>query len=422
MELNKKNKNKYILILVLFGSFLGFFAGIIISFTLKIMSLGIHFVWHYIPKVSGVDGLAYYLIVCALGGLIIGLYQKKFGVYPETMEEVMKVMKDKGYYPYDKLHIILVAALLPLIFGGSLGPEAGLTGVIVGLCCLIGHRLEYKGEELRELAMSGVAATLSLVFQAPFFGIANNIEEEANFSEIPQDERVFTQKERKKIKSSIYVFAVIAGLIGFKFVGLFIEGGTGIPRFDYGADPTFEDWKWFFPICLAGVLAGLVYQIGTVLFSKISKVFGNKNILRCIVGGLGIGIIGFWVPFSMFSGEHELGEIISSWSTFSAVALIGIGVCKLLLTGFCLNFGWIGGNIFPIIFSGTSIGFAMVSLLGINPIFGVAVVTAAVTGYIMKKPIAVVGILILCFPIKLVIPMVLSAYISSLIPDINKNS
>lgn len=420
MELSKKNKIKHVALLVLFGSFLGFIAGVVISLTLKVMSLGIHFIWHYIPEVSGLNGLVYYLLVCSLGGLIIGLYQKKFGVYPETMEEVMDVMKDKGYYPYDKLHIILVAALLPLIFGGSLGPEAGLTGVIVGMCCFIGHRLKYKGEELRELAMSGVAATLTLVFQAPFFGLANNFEEEANSNEIPEDERVFTPLERKKIKSGIYVIAVIAGLLGFGFVGLFIEGGTGIPRFDYGTIPTINDWKWFIPICLAGILAGVLYQVTTHIFTKASHLFGDKNVLRCITGGIAIALIGFFVPFSMFSGEHELGEIISSWSTFSAVTLIGIGVCKLMLTAFCLNFGWIGGNIFPIIFSGTTIGYGMVALLGINPIFGVAVSTASVTGYIMKKPIAVVGILLLCFPIKLVIPMVLSAYISSLIPDVKK--
>ena len=72
--------------------------------------------------------------------------RKEFGSLPEELPQVMGRVKKEGSYPYDNLHILIVSALLPLIFGGVIRPEAGLTGVIVGLCCWVGDRLKCKGD------------------------------------------------------------------------------------------------------------------------------------------------------------------------------------------------------------------------------------------------------------------------------------
>ncbi len=74
------------------------------------------------------------LIVCVLGGLVIGLYAKHTGVEPEDLNSVMAKVKQDGRYDYSHIGKLSLAALLPLLFGGSIGAEAGLTGVIAGLC------------------------------------------------------------------------------------------------------------------------------------------------------------------------------------------------------------------------------------------------------------------------------------------------
>ena len=38
---------------------------------------------------------------------------------------------------------MMIAALLPLLIGSSVGPEAGLTGIIVGLCYWAGENLKF---------------------------------------------------------------------------------------------------------------------------------------------------------------------------------------------------------------------------------------------------------------------------------------
>ena len=53
---------------------------------------------------------------------------------------------------------------------GNIGPEAGLTGVIAGLCTWVGDRLRRFGADFRALTTVGVQATLTALFTAPLYG------------------------------------------------------------------------------------------------------------------------------------------------------------------------------------------------------------------------------------------------------------
>lgn len=399
-------------VFAVFSLCLGIAAGAVVWILLQIMNLGIQFVWETVPRHLA-HPVWYPFAACLLGGLLIGLWQKKFGILPESLEAVMGQLKEQGTYPYNRLHILAVSALLPLIFGGSLGPEAGLTGIIVGLCCWVGDRLKYKGAEVRELANAGIAATLGVIFNAPFMGIANNFEKRDLGDDLTAPKE---QIERKRAKTLVYVAAVIGGIGAMAGLGKLFGGGMGLPRFGRDADITLNDWKWFVIFALFSILCGMFY----LLMNRITCVLGEKiaryRVASCMLAGLFLAGMGTLLPWTMFSGEHQMREMMEVWQQQSFVVLLLTAIGKLLLINLCINLGWRGGNIFPIIFTGVCVGYALSLLTGAEPVFAVAVCVSAMCGYIMRKPLTVIAVLLLCFPVTVILPVAAAAYGSSLIP------
>ena len=126
------NKVKNAVLLFIYTTILGGIVGAIIWAFLRLMNIGINFVWKYIP--GKFDIPFYTIIVCVIGAFLIGLYKRKFGDYPEELQVVLGKVKKTGGYQYKNVFSILGSALFPLVLGASVGPEAGLNGVIAGLC------------------------------------------------------------------------------------------------------------------------------------------------------------------------------------------------------------------------------------------------------------------------------------------------
>ena len=409
-KMTGRQKTGSVAALALYALILGAVSGAIVWAVLWVMDKCIELFWTILFNDTAPTAI-YTAAVCVIGGVIIGLFQKKYGLLPDTMEEAMGKLKRDGTYAYDKLYIIAIAALLPLIFGGSLGPEAGLTGLIIGLCCMVGDKLKYKTDEARELAEAGLAATLGVIFNAPFFGFVNNFEHRRE-----DEKRFFSPREFKVAKIVIYAAGIVGGFGAMKGLQTLLGGGLGLPRFKMDGTPGLEDWKWFLVYAGCGILLGLLYLVFGKLSKLLAKPFAKNRVLSCAAGGACLAVLGIWSSLNMFSGESQMGTLIVTWTTIPAATLIITAITKILAINLCLAFGWKGGNIFPIIFCGVSLGYGLAAMTGALPVFAVAVTAAAAYGYIMRKPLTVVAVLFMCFPLRLVIPLAAAAYIGSLVP------
>ena len=395
------NRAVFLLFVVLTGAI----AGVFVWLVLLAMNVGLALVW---------DGLAswfgryYPILMCMVGGVVIGLFARRYGQYPEDLPTVMAKVKRDGRYGYDKLGRMSVAALLPLVFGGSVGPEAGLTGVIAGLCSWVGDRMKRFGADFRELSEAGVTATLSALFTAPLYGFA------AGISGRPSGDGEAPTMSRWT-RAVVYVCAIAGALGAMLALNHFIGGGMSLPHYDWDAVGRTEV-LWLIPLILVGAVAGWLYCISDSLMSKASDRVGDRPVLKPVLAGAVLGVFGVVMPMTMFSGESQVEELDVLWTSMGAAALLVLGFAKVFVTSMCVNMGWRGGHFFPIIFAGISIGYGMAMLTGADPVFCLCVVTAALVGGVMRKPVMAVLLLFLCFPLLAAIPMLLAAFVGSRLP------
>ncbi len=383
----------------------GAIAGAFVWFLLFIMNLGISFLWDVLPSFFGPF---FPLFACAIGGIIIGLFAKKFGPYPEDLNEVMAKVKRDGRYEYDKLGAMSVAALLPLFFGGSIGPEAGLTGAIAGICTWVGDRMKRFGADFKQLTSVGTMAAVSAIFTAPLFGFAAPFYGD-------DDDGGSTITLSKTSKIIVYLCAIAGALGAFFMLGSLFGGGMSMPHFT-GIEVGMTELLWLVPLALVGAAGGWLYGVANGGWKLLSDKMGDRPVVKALIAGIVLGGMGIVLPFTMFAGEAQTEILGETWTGMSAFVLMATGFAKVVLTPLCIRFGWRGGHFFPVIFSGISIGYGMSLLTGADPVFCLCACTAALVGGVMRQPLMTVLLLFLCFPIKGVIVMLAAAAIGAAIP------
>lgn len=395
----KKFKNNALFLL--YTIILGAIVGAIIWAFLRVMNLGIGFIWDFVPSKLGFP--FYTVLVCTAGGLLTGLWKKKFGDTPEELGVVVAKVKKTNRYPYSNIFSSLVSAILPLLFGASIGPEAGLTGIIAGLCTWVGDRLKMYKKEVEELTQIGLSATLGTIFRSPMFGFFEPLEDERD-AVIP-----------KASKIVLYIAAILSSFGAFILLGRLLGGSGGIEGLEPGT-PSWSNYIWAVPLTLAGITAGYIYYI----FRRLTHLYESKlkklTVTRAVIGGLLLGISGTFLPLTMFSGEHQISIIQESAVQIGAVMLLVIAGVKLLLTNVCISSGLKGGHFFPVIFCGICIGAAISLFTGVDMIFCMCVATTGLVGFTLKKPVATVLLLMIVFPPRYIPVMLFAAAAARFIP------
>ena len=242
------------------------------------------------------------------------------------MVTVIGTVKKTGTYPYRKIIILLIAAALPLIFGSSVGPEAGMVGVMVALGCWVNENVKFAKDNTDFYSKVSVAVSLSALFYSPLFGFFSAVENE----DVSQTE----EKENIDSNSKLLVYGVsIASSLGILTLlnQLFGKVSEGFPSFE-NAQPDKWDIAMLLVYLICGILLGLFFEKSEMWFEKLAE--KTPPILSELLAGLVLGCVVAYLPVIQFSGESQMAVLIADYAKYTPIAMIGIPIIAMTANAF----------------------------------------------------------------------------------------
>jgi H+/Cl- antiporter ClcA len=330
------------LTLLMLAAVLGLISAIITFVFQRLVHEGQVLVWKRGAQTAGLSAPMFTLAVCALGGLAVGVLVRIFGDHSGIFAEMMTEFGRTGRFDYRRAPGMVITALVSLIAGASLGPEAPLADACGSLGTLMSDRLKLDERGTRSLGFSGIGGMLAAFITSPFGGALLGLE--------------------SAHAGGDYVWTLFPTLVASSFatVGFVLLNGSFFKVMyqfqDYS--PQLLHLLLAVPLGLIGALAGTIFIVGFDYLSVLMEPLSKHLVLRGVIGGVGLGICGALLPLTLFAGAAESGEMIRRAEQIGATGLIVLALVKLLATTLCLATGWKGGYIFPTLFAGGALGTA----------------------------------------------------------------
>ncbi|MDX9772759.1 MAG: chloride channel protein [Bacteroidales bacterium] len=289
--------------------------------------------------VLGFMGQYYVIALPAIGGLIVGLLvfflareAKGHGV-----PEVMRAVLIGGGKIRPRVAVVkALASSVCIGSGGSVGREGPIIQIGSALGSAIGQLFKLTEEKTKTLVACGAAAGIAATFNSPLGGIFFALE-------------VILREYGLRNFSSVVMSSVTATVISRHFLGN--QPAFQIPPFDLYQISDFLYYLVF--AILASVVAWLFIKVlykSEDIFNKIKL----PEYFKPVVGGLLVGIIGFYFP-QIFGVGYEVieasarGELVL-WIVITLVFL------KILATSLTLGSGGSGGIFAPSLYIGALLG------------------------------------------------------------------
>jgi H+/Cl- antiporter ClcA len=365
----------YLRLMLLVG-LMGIISALFTFLFMVIVNRGIALVWEQAALAIGLDPRLFTLLICTAGGLLVGLLVKLFGDHNAIFSEIMVEFGKTGRFDYRNAPGIVITALVSLISGASLGPEAPLADACGGIGTWLSDRFKLKENENRAMGFSGFSGMLAAMITNPFSGALLTLESaQGGISAGP----LYLWGFVPSLLASAAATVVFVGLTGHYFETLY-----AFPNYV----PHLVDLAWAIPFGLAGAFVGVFFMLGLKWLRQLMQPLKTHLVWRGLIGGLGMGIIGALLPLTRFSGEAETLDLISQAAQIGFLMLVVLAVSKLFATALLLATGWKGGYIFPVMFAGIAIGMAgKVLFPGVPTAVPVAAVLAGALAAAFRAPL-----------------------------------
>ena len=318
---------------------IGIASSLILIVVMKIASVLQNLLWQRLPGTLGIaqDSPLWIIGVLTLTGIAVGLVirfsQGHAGPDPACEPLIGAPV------PPSALPGLIVALILGLAGGVSLGPEHPIMTVNSALAVAIGARLLPRVNRM-EWTILASAGTIGALFGTPVAAALIFSQTLNGSSEVPLWDRLFAP--------------LMAAAAGALTTGLFFHPHFSLPIAHYGQMEMTD-------ILSGAIVAAIAIAAGMVAVWCLPRLHAMmhqmKNpVLVLGIGGFILGILGvIGGPVSLFKGLDEMQQMVAN-QAFSTSDYFLLAVIKLAALVVAAASGFRGGRIFLAVFVGVALG------------------------------------------------------------------
>ncbi|MCX2027691.1 ion channel protein [Escherichia coli] len=318
---------------------IGIASSLILIVVMKIASVLQNLLWLRLPGTLGIaqDSPFWIIAILTLTGIAVGLVirfsQGHAGPDPACEPLIGAPV------PPSALPGLIVALILGLAGGVSLGPEHPIMTVNIALAVAIGARLLPRVNRM-EWTILASAGTIGALFGTPVAAALIFSQTLNGSSEVPLWDRLFAP--------------LMAAAAGALTTGLFFHPHFSLPIAHYGQMQMTD-------ILSGAIVTAIAIAAGMVAVWCLPRLHAMmhqmKNpVLVLGIGGFILGILGVMGgPVSLFKGLDEMQQMVAN-QAFSTSDYFLLAVIKLAALVVAAASGFRGGRIFPAVFVGVALG------------------------------------------------------------------
>lgn len=300
---------------------------------------------------------------------LVGKYMHAPNMIEGSPVEAMAAGDTTGYKSFWGA---LLSSFFSLFSGASVGPEGPLGVLAVYISEWLSVRLKLAKNAFIPASMAGMSSAYNGLIGNPLFAALFASEISGGKGGLPM------------VASNL-----AAGAVGYLLFTL-----LNVPPFAgflfEGEPVTLNLVMVFWAIVLGAIGGAVAFYIGAAMrvAGGLMARFGDRFMLRVLVAGAIVSVVCYFIPNLLFSGEDTIHAMIDNAAQVGIPMLLVMAILKPLLMGVSFKGGFLGGPIFPSLFSATMLALVVGLLFPNVPTeILVACAGAGVTALVLKAPL-----------------------------------
>ncbi|MBW6470361.1 MAG: chloride channel protein [Methanosarcinaceae archaeon] len=280
----------------------------------------------------------YVIFIPAIGGLLVGILAYSFVKARRCdVEEVIEAATlHAGRLRTKNAFLEVLASVITIGSGGSAGKEAPGILAGAGMGSLVAQIFNISGNRLRIMLGCGASAGIAAAFNAPLAGVVFVVEVILG-----------------ELETKTFIPIVISAVFG-TIVANLIFSVRHIQISYYGlVSPVYESVLYLILGLLAGIVSALLIRSMYLFHDGFEKISVHP-MLKPAIGGLGVGLIGFFYPQIFGVGYDIITDVLANKFTLSLLVILLF--LKIITFSLTIGSGGAGGSIVPALFSGAMLG------------------------------------------------------------------